>query len=129
MNILVFENEIQEVFDSFNDVNYLDFSNKLKFTFITKSQDFKEFRKLENYSLIFVDIDLSIRSEKDGFGLISDLNAHNQRSKIIILTGNDISDQLKHYELSDIPVLEKPVIHSELTELIKKMTNENNPSP
>ncbi len=118
MKILVFENEIPAVSEAFNDVNKLDFNDQLQVTYIDKSQNFKEFRKLNQYDLIFVDIDLSSNSEKDGYGIIEDLKSHNY-DRIIVLTGNIVRDELKEKGWGDIKILSKPIFLNELTDLIK----------
>jgi CheY-like chemotaxis protein len=118
MKILVFENEIPAVSEAFNDVNVLDFNNELDVTFIDKSQNFRDFRLLNQFDLIFVDIDLSSNSEKDGYGIIEDLKKNNFH-KIAILTGNIVRDELKKRGWDDIKILSKPIFLDELTNLIK----------
>lgn len=114
MKILVFENEIPAVSDAFNDVNVLDFNGRLDIEYKDKSQSFRDFRLVANYDLIFVDIDLSSNSEKDGYGIIEDLKKNNF-NKIIVLTGNIVKDELEKKGWGDIRILSKPIFLDELT--------------
>lgn len=118
MKILVFENEIPAVSDAFNDVNILDFNGELNVEYKDKSQSFRDFRLVSNYDLIFVDIDLSSNSEKDGYGIIEDLKKNNF-NKIIVLTGNIVKDELEKKGWGDIRILSKPIFLDELTLAIK----------
>jgi CheY-like chemotaxis protein len=117
IKILVFENEIPAVSEAFNDVNILDFNNELEVTFVDKSQNFRDFRQVNKFDLIFVDIDLSSNSEKDGYGIIEDLKRNNYH-KIVVLTGNIVRDELKKRGWNDIKILSKPIFLDELTNLI-----------
>lgn len=122
MKILVFENEIPAVSEAFNDVNVLDFNNELEVTYIDKSQNFRDFRQANQYDLIFVDIDLSSNSEKDGYGIIEDLK-RNSYDKIVILTGNIVRDELKERGWETIQTLSKPIFLDELVDLIAQYKN------
>lgn len=117
MKILVFENEIPAVSEAFSDVNKLDFNDELEVLYIDKSQNFRDFRQLSQYDLIFVDIDLSSNSEKDGYGIIEDLKSHNY-DNIVVLTGNIVRDELKERGWGYIKILSKPIFLNELTDLI-----------
>lgn len=122
MKILVFENEIPAVSEAFNDVNILDFNNELEVTYIDKSQNFRDFRQVNQYDLIFVDIDLSSNSEKDGYGIIEDLKRNNY-DKIVVLTGNIVRDELKERGWETIQTLSKPIFLDELVDLISQYKN------
>jgi DNA-binding NtrC family response regulator len=120
MNILIFENQVQDVIEAFNDVNILDFDDELKFKWVKKSQDFKDYNRLEEYQLVIVDIDLSLKSEKDGYGVIDILKTKYNYNKIVIMTGHKLDDKLEEQGLSDIDVINKPLILDNLKNIIEK---------
>ncbi|MEO8515651.1 MAG: hypothetical protein ABI426_02855 [Flavobacterium sp.] len=120
--ILVFENEIPAVSEAFNDVNVLDFNNELEIEYKDKSQNFRDFRLVNQYDLIFVDIDLSSHSEKDGYGIIEDLKRHNFNN-IVVLTGNMVKDELAKRGWNEIKILSKPIFLDELTNVINSFNS------
>jgi CheY-like chemotaxis protein len=117
MKILVFENEIPAVSEAFNDVNILDFNDTLKVEYIDKSQNFSDIKLAKNYDLIFVDIDLSLSSVKDGYGIIEDLKKIGF-NHIVVLTGNMVKEELERRGWNDIKILSKPIFLDELTNMI-----------
>ncbi|MFC4740102.1 hypothetical protein ACFO3U_08850 [Flavobacterium ponti] len=118
MRILVFENEIPKVKDAFSDVNELDFNKELKINYIDKSQNFGDYKDSVNYDLIFVDIDLSPTSEKDGYGVIEEIIKFGNRN-IVVLTGNMVEKELKKRGLDNIKILSKPIFLDELKSTIE----------
>ena len=122
MKILVFENEIPAVSDAFNDVNVLDYNGELDMTYTDKSQNFRDFRNLNQFDLIFVDIDLSTNSIKDGYGIIEDLKRHNF-TKIVVLTGNMVREELNKKGWTEIKVLSKPIFLEDLKAIIDEFKN------
>lgn len=119
MKVLVFENEIPSIKDAFADVNELDFNNELNIRFVDKSQNFGDYKDTVNYDLIFVDIDLSSTSEKDGYGVIKDIKKFGNNN-IVVLTGNLVEDEMKKKGWSDIDILSKPIFLDELKSTIEK---------
>lgn len=118
MKILVFENEIPKVKDAFSDVNELDFNKELNIVYVDKSQNFGDYKNSQNYDLIFVDIDLSTTSEKDGYGVIEEIKKFGNNN-IVVLTGNMVEDELKKRGLNNIKILSKPIFLDELKEVIE----------
>ncbi|HLP64258.1 hypothetical protein [Flavobacterium sp.] len=121
MKILIFENEISGIKDAFNDVNMLDFNNKLDIKYVEKSQNFTDFKNVSQYNVVFVDIELSSNSDKDGYGVIDDLLKNNYK-KIIVLTGNMVKENLKNKGLDFIDILTKPILLDRLKDLIQKFS-------
>lgn len=117
MKILIFENEIQEVVDAFKDVNFVDFNNELVFKWIVRSQDFKD-SDLKGVDLIFVDIDLSLRSDKDGYGVIENLINNKNFDKLVIMTGHEVKNRPVNLAGDPIKLIHKPIILEELREVI-----------
>ena len=116
MKIAIFENEYKSVKLSFEACNSILFENKLKLVNFTKSQDF-DFEQIKEFDVFFVDIDLSVRSDLDGYKLIKllieidPMVAH----KIIVLTGNNkIVENLNNNGIID------PIIHNNI---VMKPTN------
>lgn len=120
MEILIFENQVQDVIEAFEDVNMLDFDNKLNFKWIQKSQDFKDFDELKNFDLVIVDIDLSLKSEKDGYGVIDILKNKYDYHNIVIMTGHRIKDEIEKNGLSNLDLINKPIVLDSLKEIILK---------
>lgn len=119
MKILVFENEIPAVSEAFEDLNNLDFGNSLEVTYVDKSQNFRDFRSVGQFDIVFVDIDLSSNSEKDGYGIIKDLK-DNDFNNIVVLTGNDVKDELQRKGWESISIVSKPIFLDELKATIEK---------
>ncbi len=94
--IAIFENEYKNVESSFDAVNLLYFDNKLKFEVFKTSQEFGDLERIIDYSCVIVDIDLTAKSELDGYQLISQMLKVENVPKIIVLTGHiDIKAQLE----------------------------------
>lgn len=117
MKILVFENEIPKIKDAFSDVNELDFNGDLSVKYIDKSQNFGDYKDTKLYDLIFVDIDLSHTSEKDGYGVIEDILKFGNNN-IVVLTGNMVEEEMKKRGLSEIKILSKPIFLDDLKNII-----------
>jgi DNA-binding LytR/AlgR family response regulator len=112
MKIAVFENEYESVRGAFEASNLLDFSNNLKIDVYPSSQS-AQLNEISDYSVIFIDIDLSAKSQLDGFALIQKILSLNDtlKSKIVILTGNNrIEEILKERGIysSQIRIIIKP---------------------
>lgn len=119
MKILVFENEIPKVKDAFSDVNELDFNKSLIIEYVDKSQNFGDYKNSRDYDLIFVDIDLSPTSIKDGYGVIEDIMRFGNNN-IVVLTGNMVKEELTKRNLNNIDILSKPIFLDELKDVIEK---------
>ncbi|WP_430408479.1 hypothetical protein [Kordia sp.] len=118
MKILIFENEIQGIKESFDDVNHLDFNGELVFEYYEKSQTFTRFDSLNEYHMAFIDIDLSTNSEKDGYAIINDFINNYDYKTIVVMTGHEVKDKLKIKGWGYLKVLEKPIFLDELKSLI-----------
>ncbi len=126
MKIAVFENEYQSVSGAFNAANLLNFNNELEISVFTSSQS-SIIKEIISYDVIFVDIDLSSKSEMDGYSLIQELkkNDNNINYKIAILTGNNKiieSLKLRKIDSANLSIIVKPTDFVEITEIIKKIT-------
>ncbi|MBS7788054.1 hypothetical protein KIH23_12170 [Flavobacterium sp. CYK-55] len=111
MNILIFENDFSAVENTFKYVNLKYFNNSLNFTVFSKSQDIGDFKNLEHYDFIFLDITLANRSNLDGFGILKKIRDEKINiKKLVIITGNgDIKNRLKEQNLKDYPIILKPL--------------------
>lgn len=120
-NVLIFENQKYDIENRFKFINLTKFNNKLNFTYYQNSQELKEYNELYNYHLIIVDLDLSLKSEKDGYAIIRDIKNFSEKvfSKVFILTGsNEANQKLKEYDLENVPVLKKPI---DIPTIVNKM--------
>ncbi|GAA3557655.1 hypothetical protein [Snuella lapsa] len=124
MKILIFENQVQDNLDVFNDVNFLDFDNRLRFEWITKSQDFNNYDALDNFDVVFVDIDLSTKSEKDGYGVIEEFLNDYDYDRLVVMTGHNVKDELASRGWENLKVLNKPIILDELKSIIESFEPE-----
>ncbi|MCW2121063.1 hypothetical protein [Flavobacterium sp. 7A] len=127
MKIAVFENEYESVKGSFETANLVDFNNELD-VHVYPSSQLANLLLIDQFSVIFIDIDLSTKSELDGFGLIKKLDEISNliNKKIIILTGNNkIEDALKSRNIkSDIyHIIIKPTNFLEISKAITRVTN------
>ena len=122
MKIAVFENEYKSVKNAFEVANLLNFNSELIIKNFASSQAF-EFSEIQNYSVIFIDIDLSTQSHLDGFALIQKIvsNFPSLTDRIVILTGNNqINEALKerNIKIKNIKIINKPTDYDELTKII-----------
>lgn len=121
MKIAIFENEFHLVKIAFDAVNTIYYNDTLQFKVYKKSQDLKTIEKIKNYDLIIVDIDLSSKSQMNGFEIIKSLKENNIDKPIIVLTGSSkIKEQLDEMNFSHIPIIIKPITYSELYEKLNK---------
>lgn len=117
MKILIFENEKTEIENAFKVFNIKYYENKIDIEYYANSQDFEDISNIDKYKLIILDIDLSIKSEKDGFGILNDIRKHNKEllSKVIVLTGStQVRKKLDDNGFKFIPILQKPIDYKEI---------------
>lgn len=125
MKIAIFENEYESIKGAFETANLLRFNKKLEFSVFTSSQN-ADFLNIHNYSIIFIDIDLSSKSFLDGFGVINKIKEidDNLMKRTIILTGNNkIKEAMDDRNISDprINIIIKPTNYEEISSIIKKI--------
>ena len=102
INVSIFENEYISVKGAFEAANFIRFNKELSIKQYPSSQS-ANLKNITSDDVIFVDIDLSQKSDLDGFGLISKLIEHDPDSlkKVIILTGNNkIKESLEEQGIS-----------------------------
>lgn len=111
LNIAIFENEYIEIEGAFQYLNIKHFDDLIKYKVYPSSQSIEEIKHLEEFDLVIIDIDLSSKSELDGFGLIRKIEAElDEVPEILILTGHEISSGYeKNYGIKAYPFIEKPV--------------------
>lgn len=124
MRVAVFENEYESVRGAFETSNLVDFNNTISIDVFVSSQS-ADLSRLSDYDVIFVDIDLSAKSQLDGFALIQRIrsNDQNMTSRIVILTGNNkIEEILKDRGIysPSIQIAIKPTNFVTITSAIKK---------
>lgn len=127
MKIAVFENEYQSVSGAFNAANFLNFENSLDIHVFPSSQS-TMLPEIVNFDVIFIDIDLSSKSELDGYSLIQQLQKLEDKinKKIVILTGNNKiieSLNLRKLNSTDISIIIKPTDYEEIAKVITKVKN------
>lgn len=125
MKIVVFENEYNSVRGAFDAANLINFDRRLEITQYPSSQN-ANLHKINEFDVIFIDIDLSSKSELDGYSLIKKLKEIHSRiaQKIVILTGNNKIKQsldLKHLNSNEFKLIIKPTDFVEITKVIKEI--------
>jgi DNA-binding response OmpR family regulator len=125
MKVAVFENEHLLINSIFETVNFAFFNSTLEFKYVPSSQSLP-FESLSQYHLIIVDIDLSQKSDLDGYGLIAKIHTLENPPPILILTGHsNIEETLKKRGLPSYPILTKPIGIEDTKEALKKFFPEN----
>lgn len=126
--VLIFENEVYIIENTFKTINLLSFDEELEIEYLKTSQEIGNISNIENYELVIIDIDLSVNSKKDGIGIIKEISTYNSSllKKVIVLTGHSkVSDKLKSLSFDKIPVLKKPPNIDELTTEMKKILDKH----
>ncbi|ACF10553.1 response regulator receiver protein [Chlorobaculum parvum NCIB 8327] len=112
MRVLIVENEFAELKNVFEAASLYYFESKLQYDVCGLSQHLKDYIGVTYYDYIFVDIDLSVNSAKDGYGVIFDLiyDYGVSSGNIIVMTGhNKIHEELKIKGLPALQILSKPI--------------------
>lgn len=125
MKIAVFENEYQSVSGAFSAANLLNFDNALNIQVLPSSQS-AILTEIINFDVIFIDIDLSSKSDLDGYSLIQHLQKLEDsiNKKIVILTGNNKiieSLNLRKINSTNISIIIKPTDYEEITKVIMRV--------
>ncbi len=110
MKIAIFENETSMVEGAFDALNLAFFGNRIMYKYFINSQDAKPYESLKEFDLIFIDIQLTAKSELDGFNLIATLLPIVGEKKMAIITGFSKNEGiLAELGLPNIPIIIKPV--------------------
>ncbi|MXN93235.1 response regulator [Flavobacterium sp. Sd200] len=90
MKVAIFENEYESVRIAFETANLIEFNNNIEFIVFASSQSANTI-DINQFDVIFIDIDLSVKSILDGYSLIKNLIENNSEisKKIVVLTGNN----------------------------------------
>lgn len=117
MKIAIFENEVDQVKNTFNIVNVIKYGNTLEIDYFVSSDECTPFSKITEYDFVFVDLDLSINSPKDGYTVIKEIQDMKTDLPICIITGaKDVDEQLKIRGLK-VNYLEKPLSYRDVIHL------------
>lgn len=133
MKIAIFENEYESVKVSFETANLIYFDNEIEFAIYPSSQS-ADFEKIKDYDVIFIDIDLSSKSDLDGYSLIEKISQFNSdlEKRIVVLTGNNkIVESLNSRGLyiTNLKVIIKPTDYEEVSKniiAVNKLTKQIN---
>lgn len=130
MKIAIFENEYESVRFAFETANLIHFDKKLQFTVFPSSQS-ADINLINEYQVIFIDIDLSSRSILDGYGLIKKIIEKDLslKQRLVILTGNNkITESLQNLGINslDFTIIIKPTDYEEVSVAIKKIIDKLN---
>ena len=122
--ILIFENQVYMIENTFKTINLLNFNEELEIKYLQTYQEMENIRILEEYDLIIIDIDLSVNSKKDGIGIIKEINSYDSNilEKVFVLTGSTkVRQKLDSLDFRNIPVVKKPTDIDEITIVMKNI--------
>jgi ActR/RegA family two-component response regulator len=111
MKIVIFENEFNNFRSAFDAANLLFYDSSLVFEQHNTFQEFGNIEKIVGYEFAVIDIDLSPKSQLDGYQIIEKVMALKSATpKIIILTGHlNIAEQLTLRGFPIFPIITKPI--------------------
>ena len=117
IRILVIEDMVETISGAFELAALSEFNENMKFDFKRTSQDV-DYENINDYALVFVDIELANGSKEDGFAVIRRLLNRGlyPLERTLILTGNTvIEEKLKENNINpDIEVVKKPVNYEDI---------------
>ena len=123
MRILVIEDMVETISGAFALAALSEFNENMKFDFKRTSQDV-DYENINDYALVFVDIELANGSKEDGFAVIRRLlnSGLYPLERTLILTGNTvIEEKLKENNINpDIEVVKKPVNYEDIEKVLKR---------
>lgn len=123
IRILVIEDMVETISGAFELAALSEFNENMKFDFKRKSQDV-DYENINDYALVFVDIELANGSKEDGFAVIRRLlnSGLYPLERTLILTGNTvIEEKLKENNINpDIEVVKKPVNYEDIGKVLKR---------
>lgn len=129
MEIAIFENEYESVRIAFETANFIYFDNKIEFVIFPSSQS-SNVADFSKFKVIFIDIDLSSKSNLDGYALIEKIVGieASLKRRIIILTGNNkINESLISRGLNNLKIIIKPTDYEEISKNILNIINSPQP--
>lgn len=123
IRILVIEDMVETISGAFELAALSEFNENMKFDFKRTSQDV-DYENINDYALVFVDIELANGSKEDGFAVIRRLlnSGLYPLERTLILTGNTvIEEKLKENNINpDIEVVKKPVNYEDIGKVLKR---------
>lgn len=123
IRILVIEDMVETISGAFELAALSEFNENMKFDFKRTSQDV-DYENINDYALVFVDIELANGSKEDGFAVIRRLlnSGLYPLERTLILTGNTvIEEKLKENNINpDIEVVKKPVNYEDIEKVLKR---------
>lgn len=124
--IAIFENEYDTIKLVFESSNIIKFGGTLDIKIYESSQK-ANLEEVKDMDVIFIDIDLSKKSNKDGYGVIKDLISIDTAlsKRIVILTGNNnIQKSLRDHFMDSyaLKIIYKPTDFIEVSNVISSIT-------
>jgi hypothetical protein len=111
MKLAIFENEFNNIKAIFDAFNLLHFQKNATIQVFESSQDFGDFKSLDEFDFILIDLDLSPKSQQDGYQIIEAIKGLGiSLNKVKILTGHvNPQELLLERGLPKLQILQKPL--------------------
>ncbi|MBU0632610.1 response regulator [bacterium] len=122
--VLIFENEYADLEPTFKAINLIYFNEKLDITQYNTSQELGSIANTKFFDVIIIDLDLSLKSQKDGYGILEDIKEYDSNilKQIIVLTGSTkVEEKLHELALENVKISLKPADMDEIAKLIKRI--------
>ena len=111
MKLAIFENEYNNLKAIFDAFNLLHFQKNATIQVFETSQDFGDFKSLDGYDFILIDLDLSPKSQYDGYKIIEIIKSMGiGMNKVKVLTGHvNPQELLQDRGISKLQIIQKPL--------------------
>lgn len=123
IKILVIEDMVDTIRGAFELAAISEFNENMTFVFKTRSQDVN-YGTINEYALVFVDIELAKGSKEDGFAVLRKLlnSGVYPLERTFILTGNTVVEEklVENNINPKIEVVKKPINYEDISTVLKK---------
>ena len=123
MKILVIEDMVETIRGAFELAAISEFNENMTFVFKRTSQEV-DYERINDYVLVFVDIELAKGSKEDGFAVLRRLlnSGLYPLERTLILTGNTVIEEklLENNINPKIEVVKKPINYEDIAKVLKR---------
>ena len=123
VKILVIEDMVETIRGAFELAAISEFNENMTFVFKRTSQEV-DYERINDYVLVFVDIELAKGSKEDGFAVLRRLlnSGLYPLERTLILTGNTVIEEklLENNINPKIEVVKKPINYEDIAKVLKR---------